>query len=242
MAYIIAAAQCLSRRVALAVIFALPALGLAGCGTANNILGSNSGAPAVAAAPAAQPAAARPAVPTRATVAIAPIIGAPDQVADQLAAQLGQSVQQQQVGVSRKRTDKVDYTLRGYVVAANDRAGTKVSYIWDVTNQAGKRVKRITGEEVIRGGKRRDPWSAMTPNVMKKIADRTATIFGRWLPAPAAVAGNAQPPARSGVGAQASSQRSHPSAVARPQEASARRTLGCRDHFGGCDGRPGCTG
>ena len=201
MTYINAAAQCSSRRVALAVVLLLPALTLAGCGTANNILGSNNGAPAVAAAPAVQPVAAKPTIPSRAKVAIAPIIGAPDQVAQQLATQLGASVKLQQVAVSTSRSEKVDYTLRGYVVAARDRTGTKVSYIWDVTNQTGKRVKRITGEEVVRGGTSRDPWSAVTPAVMKKIADRTAGVFGRWLPARAVVAGNGQPRLRSGVGA-----------------------------------------
>ena len=201
MTYINAAAQSLSRRVALAVSLVLPALGLGGCGTGNNILGTGNSAPKVAAAPAAQPAPAKPAIPTRAKVAIAPIIGAPDNVAQQLAAQLGQSVREQKVAISSARTEKVDYTLRGYVVAARDRAGAKVSYIWDVTNPAGKRVKRITGEEIVRGYKGRDPWSAVSPAVMKKIADRTASIFGRWLPPLAAVAANSSPRTRSGVGA-----------------------------------------
>lgn len=201
MTYINAAAQCSSRRVALAVFLLLPALTLAGCGTANNVLGSGNGAPAVAAAPATQPVAAKPAIPSRAKVAIAPIIGAPDKVAQDLAAHLSTSVKKQQVAISSSRGETVDYTLRGYVVAARDRAGTKVSYIWDVTNQAGKRVKRITGEEVIRGGTGKDPWSAVSPAVMQKIANRTATTFGRWLPAKPLVASNGQPPSRSSVGA-----------------------------------------
>ena len=39
--------------------------------------------------------------------------------------------------------------LRGYIVAARDKTSTKVSYIWDVTDPTGKRVNRITGEEVV---------------------------------------------------------------------------------------------
>ncbi len=75
-----------------------------------------------------------------------------------------------------------DYTLRGYVVAAREAAGTKVSYIWDVNNATGQRVHRITGEEVVQGAAGNDPWAAVTPQVMASIANRTAAALSAWMP------------------------------------------------------------
>mgnify|MGYP007039600010 FL=1 len=53
-----------------------------------------------------------------------------------------------------------EYTIRGYLVAATDPKGTKLSYIWDVSDKANKR-KRIQGDELIEGKKGGDPWAAV---------------------------------------------------------------------------------
>ncbi len=45
----------------------------------------------------------------------------------------------------------------------------------------GKRVHRITGEEVAPGAGK-DPWAAVTPQVVQSIADKTATQIASWLP------------------------------------------------------------
>ena len=96
-------------------------------------------------------------------IAIAPVIGAPDTVAKQLQAQLTTAIESQQVTVAKPPNDKAEYTLRGYVVSAREKTKTKVSYIWDVTDQTGKRVNRITGEEVVAGAQGKDPWASVTP-------------------------------------------------------------------------------
>ena len=71
--------------------------------------------------------------------------------------------------------------MRGYIVAAREKTKAKISYIWDVTDQSGKRVHRITGEEVAAGAGK-DPWAAVTPQVVQSIADKTATQIASWLP------------------------------------------------------------
>ena len=75
--------------------------------------------------------------------------GAPDAVAKQLQAQLTTAIEAQRITVAKAPTDAAEYTVRGYVVSAREKGRTKVSYIWDVTDPAGKRVNRITGEEVL---------------------------------------------------------------------------------------------
>lgn len=184
--------------VAIAFLIGLAGVGLAGCET-TNILGMGSSTVASTEPP--KPAAVQPPL---AKVAVAPIIGAPDAIAKQIQQDFASAVEKQRVTIASK-DERADFTLRGYIVAAKDKNATKVSYIWDVTDPTGKRVNRITGEEVISGNASKDPWAALTPQVARSIADKASGTFMAWLPnqmgAAAAVAANA-PAQPAGVGAQ----------------------------------------
>ncbi len=174
------AAACARRSVTFASVFAVFALGLAGCETSTNLLGSlQPSAPGATEAPGAP---ATTAALPKGKVAIAPVIGAPDALAKQLQAQLGAALEKQSMGVAQTPSDKSDYTLRGYIVAAREKTNVKISYIWDVTDPAGKRVNRIQGEELVPSGQGKDPWAVMTPQVSQSVADRTAQSLAAWLP------------------------------------------------------------
>jgi hypothetical protein len=145
-------------------------------------------------------------------IAIAPIIGAPDAVAKQLQTQLSATIETQRITVAKPPADKAELTLRGYIVSAKEKTKTKVSYIWDVTDQAGKRVHRITGEEVVGGAQSKDPWASVTPQIVETIASKTASSLTTWLPtqspapvpvaaAPGTTTPTAQANAASAVGA-----------------------------------------
>lgn len=113
-------------------------------------------------------------------IAIAPIIGAPDKIAKQLQSQLTGAMKRRNIAVATG--PGANYTLRGYVVSAREKTGTKISYIWDVTDTTGKRVNRISGEEVAAASSGSDPWASVTPTLMGKISDKTATSLATWLP------------------------------------------------------------
>ncbi len=176
----------------------LAAFALAGCESGSNLLaqGGNSG-PQTAIAP--QP----PSNAQLAKIEIAPVIGAPDNVSRDLQTQLTASMERSRISVAKAPGGKGEYTLRGYIVAAREKTGSKISYIWDVTDQTGKRANRITGEEFA-AGTGKDPWSTVTPQIVQSIADKTAAQIASWLPgnapaanvpvanAPAAVAPDAQ--------------------------------------------------
>ncbi len=136
-----------------------------------------------------------PAASTSSTkIAIAPIIGAPEKIATQLQAKLTGAMQSRNIAIASG--PGANYTLRGYVVSAREKSGTKVSYIWDVTDTTGKKVNRISGEEVAAAGSGKDPWASVSPALMGKISDKVATSLATWLPtqtasAPA-IAGAAQ--------------------------------------------------
>ena len=152
-----AAARNVQNCIVYAALAAALTLGVSGCTTGGGILNGLGEQQATT----AQPAAAAVAAATRGTVAIAPIIGPPDTVSNQLTTQLTGALKQGGIAVAiavpGQAAPTSDYTLRGYIVAARESAGTKVSYIWDVANPAGHRVNRITGEEVVAGNASADP-------------------------------------------------------------------------------------
>lgn len=155
------------------------AMSLAGCETSSNLLGPSSPAASAAITP---PAIAQAAPVAVKRIAIAPIIGPPDAVSKALVAQLSDAAERQKIVLSKGGGEVATYTLRGYFVApAKDKAGNKLSYIWDVADATGKRVNRITGEEVLTpsGG---DAWGAVTPQIMQTISDKTAASLAAWLP------------------------------------------------------------
>jgi hypothetical protein len=204
---------------------ALTGLGLAGCETSSSLFGSTfgsttSGAPETAATSPA------PSQPALAKVTVAPIIGAPDAIGKQIHQEFANAVEKQRVTVVTNKEDRADYTLRGYIVAAKDKSATKVSYIWDVTDATGKRVNRITGEEIVNGPASKDPWAALTPHVAQTIAGKAANSFATWLPTQtgqAAVASNAAAqPAGAGAPRATTTAATTPAATA-PAAAPAKR-------------------
>ena len=116
-----------------------------------------------------------------AKIQIAPVIGSPDNVARDLQAALSTAIGRNGLTVATSSNATSEYVLRGYIVAAREHSKAKISYIWDVTDQAGKRVHRVTGEEDVAGAGK-DPWSAVTPPVIERIADKTAKQLASWLP------------------------------------------------------------
>ncbi|MEZ5773810.1 MAG: hypothetical protein R3D33_03590 [Hyphomicrobiaceae bacterium] len=164
------AAQRLLRPFALMLAVALAGLGLAGCETGQSIIGQGD------------PGAGMLAQPAKSKLAFVPIIGAPATVANQMTASLVAAVERQAIPVARAPGEAADYKVLGYVVAAPEKAGTKVSYIWDVTDAAGARVTRFTGEEYLPGKAAKDPWSVIDQQVIERIAMQSAMQIAAWVP------------------------------------------------------------
>jgi hypothetical protein len=181
--------------VALAVLITLVSVGLVGCETGASLFASSNPPTPEPIKPAAPP-------PPLAKVAVAPIIGAPDAIARQIKDDFTVSAERQRVAIAAKE-ERADFTLRAYIVASKDKAATKVSYIWDVTDGSGRRVNRIAGEEVVPANGSKDPWAAVTPSVAQAMAEKAANAFAAWLPTHTgqgvAASGVAQPV---GVGAE----------------------------------------
>lgn len=167
------------RSVVFAVLTGFLGFGLAGCETGANLF-AGGGADPNTSMIAGQPPTASSSQGTK--ISIAPVIGAPDAVAKQLQTRLTSDIEAQSIGVAKSPSETAQYTLRGYVVSAREQGRTKVSYIWDVTDPAGQRVNRITGEEVISGARSSDPWAAVSPEVVSTISKKTVGSLATWLP------------------------------------------------------------
>ena len=72
-------------------------------------------------------------------------------------------------------------TLRGYLLASNEKGGSKISYIFDVTDAKGTRVARVSGDELV-PGKAADPWDAVNGTVLNTIAGKTTSQLAASLP------------------------------------------------------------
>ncbi len=161
-----AAALCAARRIALLILGAVLILNLAACGSSSTTTNAELNQP-LTAQPATKP------------VAIASIIGAPPEVSAKLNEKLAATAKGKNVNIVPAAN--AEFTLDGYLVASNDRAGTKLSYIWYVSDKAGKRVKSIKGDEIIAKKKPNDPWSVVEDATIDKIADRTSGELYAWL-------------------------------------------------------------
>lgn len=117
-----------------------------------------------------------------APVAFAPIIGPPAAVGDQLTAQLITAAQQKSIPVVTDKSKPSTYTVRGYLAQSNERTAEKFSYILDVTDNSGKRVHRILGEEAVPSKPGAKPWTSINQTAMQKIAAKSANDLAIWLP------------------------------------------------------------
>ena len=115
-------------------------------------------------------------------VAFLPVIGAPGDVASKMSLSLMAASERQNLSLAKASGEAVDYTVRGYVVAAPDKGGTKVSYIWDVADKSGQRAHRISGEEIVKGKKGKDPWSVVDQAIIDGIANKTVAQLQAFVP------------------------------------------------------------
>ena len=127
-------------------------------------------------------------------MALAPIVGAPPNITDQLTQALVAAGKDRKLTLT-PGTASAPYTLRGYLVASIEKKGAKISYIWDITDPKGGRVGRVSGDETIPTRSGSDPWSGVDSGVLHSIAGKTASQVAATL---AQGGGGTPPPTTSG--------------------------------------------
>jgi hypothetical protein len=203
-------ARCEARRFALPLIGGLLALSLAACETSS----SGSSDTVVGSLTESQqketPGQTRP-------VAFAPVIGAPAKISSKMNERLVAAAGQNNLPVAS--SNDAEYTIRGYLVAAADPKGTKLSYIWDVTDKSGKRAKRFQGDELIEGKKGGDPWALIDDAAIDRIASSTTSKIAAWMSGSGVAAAGADSTSQT---ASTSQSANAPQAQPKQQQASAQ--------------------
>ncbi|MFT4185151.1 MAG: hypothetical protein QM636_24880 [Rhizobium sp.] len=113
------------------------------------------------------------------SVRFLPIIGAPVEAVTPLSRQLGAEARSLGLTIKGSSDSSASYILKGYLSAFEDGPQISVTYVWDVLDNSGARLHRIQGAESA-PLKRGDPWTAVPPAVMQKIATKTMSEFNSW--------------------------------------------------------------
>ena len=127
---------------------------------------------------------------------LAPIVGAPANVSQELAQALVAAGKDNKLTITPNGTGS-SYTLRGFLVATSERKGAKVSYILDINDSGGGRVGRVQGEQLVPGRSGADPWSGVDSAAIRslaaKIAPQIAATLSGGTAAPPPVASDPPP-------------------------------------------------
>ncbi|MDL2405105.1 hypothetical protein PY650_05445 [Rhizobium calliandrae] len=115
----------------------------------------------------------------KSSVRFLPIIGAPVEAVTPLSRQLGAEARALGLTIKSSSDSSAGYILKGYLSAFEDGPQISVTYVWDVLDNSGARLHRIQGSESA-PLKRGDPWAAVPPSVMQKIATETMSEFNAW--------------------------------------------------------------
>jgi hypothetical protein len=162
--------------------------------------------------------------PRGATVALAGIDGAPQDVAVRFSSAFREAAAAQDIATTEPK--KADYLVRGYLTAYSDDGGTtRLSYVLDMFDKGRRRVQRLTDDMPIKGASS-DPWSIISEPAMQTLAQRSAGDLADALTnTPEAVAGAAIASARPASGATVAASAGS-TTVAREESAPAARKLG----------------
>lgn len=150
------------------VVFLLAAIWLAGCGGGASMGDMMQGAGGL--------------FGSSPKIAVGTIVGAPKNVASDLTQALQTAGADRNLTILPSGSSEAEYTMRGYLLSAVDGSRSKISYVWDVNDAAGKRVTRVSGEEVVARGTDANPWRGMNATAIRNIANSTTSQLAANLP------------------------------------------------------------
>ena len=163
------AAQSAAHRAASLLTGALLLAGLAGCGGSIFQLGDNADA----------------SLKAKPAVALSPAEGLPQKYASKVNEQLTASIKAK--GVQVVEAKDAQYIIKpSYVAKSDGKHGTKVAYMFDVTDKAGNKVRNIGGEEVVSPKHGGNSWSHVTDEGLQQFTAKSATVVTAWLDNPVA--------------------------------------------------------
>jgi hypothetical protein len=115
----------------------------------------------------------------QATIRFTPVIGAPVGAIEPLSAELERAAHRRGILIRTTADEPVDAILRGYFSASKHSRHVKVVYVWDVLDDRGNRLYRISGHETV-PAKSGHAWASVPASTMKDIARKTINAYLAW--------------------------------------------------------------
>jgi hypothetical protein len=111
--------------------------------------------------------------------AFAPLTGAPQPVADHLAASIATASLQHNVPLAPFAEANGAYIVKGYLSAVTETDTTRAIYVWDVLDGARTRLNRITGSVAV-PVTADNPWDAIGGATLDQVAAETVDALAAW--------------------------------------------------------------
>ncbi len=115
-----------------------------------------------------------------AVFAFRPITGAPAEMIFALEDSLEREAAIRRINVAPVGDPSVTYTVQGYISAVGDPHSALMVYVWDIFDQNGVFIHRLTGQEVT-GGSGADPWAGVSKATMAAAARQTMDAMATWV-------------------------------------------------------------
>lgn|GEM_PF-6616196 len=174
-----------SRRGFAGALLLAPVIALQGCGSGASVTSLTTPPP--------KPQAVLPApqdlLPIDAKVALSPLTGPPQVVADKMVRLLDTAATRSRLALLTDSDAVGDYRLQGYMVATSSRKGAELSYIWDVFNSRGARIGRTSGNQKIPAAAAAgDIWSGIPEPLFQSITEKAIALVVSRIKSKAATA------------------------------------------------------
>jgi hypothetical protein len=111
--------------------------------------------------------------------AFAPLNGAPQPVADRLAASIATASLQHNVPLAPLADGNGAFIVKGYLSAVTEADATRVIYVWDVLDSARTRLNRITGSVAV-PATADNPWDVIGSATLDRMAAETVAALAAW--------------------------------------------------------------
>ena len=111
--------------------------------------------------------------------AFAPIVGVPSELLQSLNSAITQHAAARHLNVVPAGDPTATYVVKGYLSAIGDSRSTMLVYVWDVFDSSGRRLRRISGQEIGEGASA-DPWTGISSARVETAARSTVDELLSW--------------------------------------------------------------
>lgn len=119
-------------------------------------------------------------LPSGPSITFLPVTGAPQRSVAVLSKSLASAAASNRINLIPSNLGGATYRMKGYFSALDDGKGTLLVYVWDVLDENGSRLHRISGQQHT-NKKSRDPWSAVSTGEIDRVASDTMARLRLWL-------------------------------------------------------------